>query len=249
MKYGIQMYSLRDLASKDLEEAVKKVASLGYSYVEYAGFFGHTADEVASWQAKYGVECTSTHTGWGEILPDKLEGTIAFHKTIGCKNIIIPGADLSDDGKIAGFVAAVNAALPVIKEAGLTLGYHNHSREFELRPDGRCVWDILAEKTDMLFEIDTFWAWDAGRDPVAMMSAMKDRVRFIHIKDGLRGGKGRTLGKGEAPVREVRRRAAQLGMKIIVESETLTPDGPTEAAECIEYLRLLDRTDPIVVNI
>ena len=243
MKYGIQMYSVRDLASRDLEEAIRSVASFGYSYVEYAGFFGKSAEDVASWQRRCGVKCLSTHTGWGEILPDKLAGTIEYHKTIGCPNIIIPGADLSDDGKIAAFCSAVNAALPVIKDAGLTLGYHNHSREFALRPDGRCVWDILAEKTDLLFEIDTFWAFNAGRDPVAMMKNMRDRVRFIHIKDGIRGGEGRTLGKGEAPVREVRRAAAELGITMIVESETLKPDGPTEAAECIAFLRRLDAAD------
>ena len=35
MNYGIQMYSIRDLAEKDLEGALRLVSELGYKYVEY----------------------------------------------------------------------------------------------------------------------------------------------------------------------------------------------------------------------
>ena len=38
MEYGLQLYSVRDSAAKDLETTVKKVAELGYSSVEFAGF-------------------------------------------------------------------------------------------------------------------------------------------------------------------------------------------------------------------
>lgn len=46
MNYGIQLYGVRDIAEKDLSGAIEKVAKLGYASVEFAGFFGHTADEV-----------------------------------------------------------------------------------------------------------------------------------------------------------------------------------------------------------
>ena len=40
MKYGLQMYSVRDAAEKDLLGTLEKVAALGYHYAEFAGFFG-----------------------------------------------------------------------------------------------------------------------------------------------------------------------------------------------------------------
>ena len=43
MEYGIQMFSVRDIAEKDLHAALRKVAELGYRYVEFAGFFDHPA--------------------------------------------------------------------------------------------------------------------------------------------------------------------------------------------------------------
>jgi sugar phosphate isomerase/epimerase len=43
MEYGLQLFSVRDITGNDLEGALKAVAELGYSSVEYAGFFGHSA--------------------------------------------------------------------------------------------------------------------------------------------------------------------------------------------------------------
>ena len=241
MKYGLQMYSIRDVAEKDLEAAVRTAAALGYSFLEYAGFFGHPAEEVASWQRKYNVFCSGTHSSWTDLYPDRIEKTVAYHKIIGNRNYIIPGADLSTPEKIDEFCRVLCEAQPYLASEGISLGYHNHSREFALRDDGRCVWDDLRESTPVDFEIDTFWAFNAGRDPVAMMEEMKDRVHVIHLKDGFIGGRGTALGEGEAPVRQVREKAIELGMTIVVESESLTPDGPGEVARCISFLHRLDK--------
>ena len=43
MDYGLQLYSVRDMAKKDFEGTLKAVADLGYEFVEPAGFFGHSA--------------------------------------------------------------------------------------------------------------------------------------------------------------------------------------------------------------
>ena len=63
---------------------------------------------------------------------------------------------------------------------------------------------------------------------------------MIHLKDGLKGGIGKTLGAGEAPVKAVRDLADRLGFTCVVESETLMPDGLSEAKACMEYLRSID---------
>ena len=51
-EYGLQLFSLRDITGNDLEGALKAVAEMGYKYVEYAGFFGHSAEQVKEWQIK-----------------------------------------------------------------------------------------------------------------------------------------------------------------------------------------------------
>ena len=45
---------------------------------------------------------------------------------------------------------------------------------------------------------------------------------------------------GAAPIAAVRAKAIELGMELVVESETLTPDGPTEAKVCIDWLKSVE---------
>ena len=130
MEYGLQLYSIRDITGNDLEGALKQVADLGYKFVEFAGFFGHSAEEVKGWLDKYGLICSGTHTGWGDLLPENIEATIAYHKTIGNPHIIIPGADLGTLEKIIDFCAVMNKAQLRLAKEGISLGYHNHSQEF-----------------------------------------------------------------------------------------------------------------------
>lgn len=236
MEYGIQLYSLRDVAEHDLRAALAAVAKTGYKAVEFAGFFGHSAPEVRDWLAAYGLRVCGTHTPWQELTPDALPATIAYHKALGNSRIIVPGADLSTREGINAFVALANEAGPRLAAEGITLGYHNHTAEFLPNRDGLVPHDELAARTTLLFEIDTYWAWHAGRDPVALLERLAPRVPVIHLKDGLADGEGKPLGQGAAPLPAVLRAARAHGMEIVVESETLTPDGPTEAATCFTWL-------------
>ena len=45
-KVGLQLYSVRNDMEKDFEGTLKAVKDMGYDYVEFAGFFGKSADEV-----------------------------------------------------------------------------------------------------------------------------------------------------------------------------------------------------------
>ena len=236
MEYGLQMYSVRDITKDDLPGAVAKVAQMGYKLIEFAGFFGHTAEEVNKMLSDNGVKVSGTHTGLGELLSD-YEGTVAFHKAINNPIYIIPGHDLSTREKVDQFIEDVNRLQPMLKAEGIEMGFHNHSREFLPNEDGVIFYDELVSRTNLLLEIDTFWAYAAGKDPVALMEQYKDRLRFIHIKDGYRNGEGKPLGQGTAPVADVYRKAVELGIPMVVESETLTPDGLTEAKICYEYLK------------
>ncbi len=238
--YGLQIYSVRDITKDDLLAALKKVAEIGYEYVEFAGFFGNSAEDVKKTLDENGLKCSGTHTGWQEVLPDVIDKTIEYHKTIGNKNIIIPGADLSTLEKISYFCDVVNNAMPILEKEGITLGYHNHSKEFEVMPWGSTIHSELERRTNIAFEIDTYWAFNAGCDPLQVMKRLEDRICAIHLKDGLMGGRGKALGEGEAPVKAVRDLAYEMGLPIVVESETLYPDGISEVTRCIEYLKTID---------
>lgn len=237
-KYGIQLYSVRDRAPKDMKGVLQDLAKMGYKMVEFAGFFGHSAEEVVSMLRDAGLTVSGTHSGLNDLITD-YDKTIAYHKAIGNTNYIIPGHDLGSAAKLKVFVEQVNRLKPLMEKEGIKLGYHNHSHEFIPNEDGSMIYDTLRAETSLWLELDTFWAYKGGQDPVQLMEDLKDRLFFVHLKDGFIDGRGLPLGQGNAPVKAVHDKALAMGVPMVVESETLTPSGIEEALVCINYLKSL----------
>lgn len=240
MDYSIQLYSVRDLTKENLDEALKKVAEIGYKYVEFAGFFGHSAEEVRAMLDKYGLEVSGIHSGLDPLLED-FDGMVEYNKKIGNKHYIIPGHDLTSQEKLDDFVEKVNVLNKKLAEHGITLAFHNHTREFIMNPDGSHIYDQLIYRTDIQLEVDTFWAFRGMKDPIALLERVKDRVTFIHVKDGTDEGRGTPLGMGFAPVKDVYAWAVANGKQMVVESETLNPSGVEEAKICFDYLKSIEQ--------
>ena len=252
-EYGLQMYSLRDITKENLKDSLKKVVEMGYKYIEFAGFFGNSAEDVKSWLDEYGLICSGAHTGAAPLAADVIDETIAYHKAIGCKNLIIPGMDWSTPEKLEENISLMNYAQKKLAEQGIALGYHNHSAEFFTTDYGKVVMDEIINRTTIALEIDTFWAFNAGVDPVSYCDSLKDRIRVIHLKDGIPvspanrsfshchdGAIDKSIGLGTAPIKEVRAWALQNDVLMGIESEGLDPTGPEEVQRCIDYLRTLD---------
>ena len=224
MEYGVQLYSVRDFMEKDMAYTLKKVAEIGYKYVEFAGFFGHSAEEVKAMLDENGLIVSGTHSSLDELEED-FEGTVKYHHTIGNTNYIIPGTPTRTAEEVDRAIARLNKFQPMLAAEGITLGYHNHAVEFMPNADGLIAHEEMERRTSIDFQIDTYWSYVAGRDSVETITRLKDRVHVIHLKDGLENGEGFPLGLGTAPVAKIHARAKELGMFMVVESETLKPDG------------------------
>ena len=243
-KYGVQMYGLRDVTATDLKGALKAIADIGYKYAEFAGFFDHSAAEVRSYLDELGIDVSSTHTGIDQIKPENLEATIAYHKELGNKNIILPGIWMDTREDLDRTIEVINYALPILKKEGISLSVHNHYRELTPTDYGVIAYDELEKQTDVLFQLDTFWAFYAGKDPIAMMEHYNSlgKLSFIHLKDGLMSRESKALGEGVAPVEAVLTKALELGVQVVVESEGLDPTGIEENARCFNFLKNYELT-------
>ena len=62
MKYGLQLYSVRDAMEKDVRSTLARVAQIGYTSVEFAGFFGVDAHTMKNWLDEFGLTASGTHT-------------------------------------------------------------------------------------------------------------------------------------------------------------------------------------------
>ena len=64
MKIGVQLYSIKNISETEgLAAALKKAHELGYNCVEFAGYFGMTADEINALLKKYNLEVAGIHQG------------------------------------------------------------------------------------------------------------------------------------------------------------------------------------------
>lgn len=253
IEYGLQMYSLYDITDKDLKGALKKVAEMGYKDIQFAGYFGHSAEEVREWLNEYGLDCTSAHVSSSGFAEDNIEETIAYHKALGCNYLIVPAIKFHTQEVLDENIAILNRAQKRLAEEGMRLGYHNHSQEFVPTPFGVIAMDEILSRTNCEIEIDTFWAYNANVDPVTLMERIKDRIRVIHIKDGIPNTsdskdfdhihcnvKHKALGEGTAPVAPVWEWAIKNNVQMVVESEGLDPTGLEEVKRCMDFLRSLE---------
>lgn len=250
MKYGLQLFSMRDVAEKNFDEALRITAELGFDNVEPAGFFGNTPAAVAAMLQKHGLSVYSTHTGLREMT-ENFDGVVAMHKAIGCNKLIFSTSKFKTAAQLDQTIETAKRFQERLAVHGMELLFHNHIPEFLPNEDGQIFFEELWKRTDFCFELDTFWAYNAGLDPLDVMEKCRSRLRFVHLKDGIpkdlsnpaNTGRGMALGEGEAPVAAVRKKAIEMGLPMIVESGDLYPTGPMEVARCMNYLQKLDALD------
>ena len=54
---GLQLYSVRDDCARDLPGVLKAVGGMGYAGVEFAGYYGRTAEELRLMLDDNGLAC------------------------------------------------------------------------------------------------------------------------------------------------------------------------------------------------
>lgn len=185
MVYSLQLYTLRKAMAEDLPGTLKRVAEIGYTAVEPYNFVD-TADALAEAFAVNGLSAPSGHA---PVLGKEPEAIFAAAGKLGIGTVIDPFVDpegWTSTSAIAETAERLNAAAQRAKAFGLRVGYHNHWFELENRFDGVTGLEVLADHLDpaVVLEVDTYWAAVGGADPVQLLTALGDRVKFIHIKDG-----------------------------------------------------------------
>lgn len=207
VKIAYQLYSARDEAAKDLSAVLKTLRDQGYEGVEFAGFYGKSADEIKSLLSEHNLQAVSSHVPLEELKKD-IFGVISFHQKIGCPLIAIPylaEQDRPGHPAFAELIPTIYRTGNLCRKAGIQLLYHNHDFEFEPFNGGYML-DFLYQAVPaklLQTEIDTCWVKYAGVDPAAYLIKYKNRAPVVHIKDFV-GFKGETspyhlIGQAENP--------------------------------------------------
>ena len=183
---SVQLYSVRDAIADDLDAAVDRIAAIGLRKVEPYGF----AERVEEYERAFAASGVSAPSGHAAVI-DSEEPEVFFEAAVrlGIGTLIdpfVPSERWQTAGDVARLAERINALSARASAHGLVFGYHNHAWELANRIDGRHALELLAERLvpEVVLEVDTFWATVGGADTPALLRALGERVRFIHVKDG-----------------------------------------------------------------
>jgi sugar phosphate isomerase/epimerase len=204
---ALQLYSVRRDCEQDLPGTLKAVAAMGYDGVEFAGYYGRAAQELRSMLDDLGLRCAGTHTPFSSILPDRLEETSTFARTLGHRYLIVPGLPEERRSSRAAWLETArifSEASRQAKEHGMLVGYHNHWVEFQPM-DGEVPWDTFFSNTpvDVVMQVDIGNALHGGGNPVPYIARFPGRALTVHLKEHSSTDDSALIGDGDVNWPEV----------------------------------------------
>ncbi len=200
---GLEIYSVRREAQKDLPATLALIRKLGFEEVEGGDFFGRSAAEFRRLLDDNGLRLTSMMAAYDRLSSD-INAVAADAHALGAEYVVastVPHRKMLTAEDCERAIASLNRFGENLSKAGLRCCYHTHGIEFGKSPDGT-LFDTLVKGADpklVNFEMDVFWIVYAYQDPVKLLHQYPGRFPLMHVKD-IR--KGTTLGGSPGDVRE-----------------------------------------------
>lgn len=185
---GVQLYTVREQAEKDLPATLAHIAMIGFNEVEtYWNVYTHPADKLRKMIVDNGLSIHSGHFDY-----DGMATKFDYAKTLGVNYMICPMLPKDMWTSADGFkkaAAQFNKWGEQAKSMGMQFGFHNHNYEFQ-KFGNQTGFDILTTEADpklVCLEMDCYWITQAGLDPVAMLKKYGSRIQLLHLKDRMSG--------------------------------------------------------------
>ncbi len=201
---GIQLYTVRDAISADLEKTLEQLAGLSFTQLEIYGyngtFFGKTRNEFQSILRNTGLKVVSSHHTTG-ILHDE-RGTLLNSWEQSVEDLDFIGAEymvcsyLFPEERTADNYRKLpelfDRSGEITRKAGIQFAYHNHDFEFEKFDESGTVYDFILKQSSpelVKMELDLYWMAKAGMDPLSYFEKYPKRFPLWHVKDMKAGTK------------------------------------------------------------
>lgn len=238
---ALQLYSVREALNRDFRGTLEKIAAIGYTGVETAGFpEGITPQKAKQIFDELGLTVTSAHSP----LPldgdqEKVLDTMAALQSPHLVSPWMKPEFYQSDDSIRGVAETFNRAYAACAAQGLKFSIHNHDFEFQL-VDGIPAIYLLSRYLDpgVCFELDTYWIHVAGQDPARVVSEFGARAPLLHIKDGpgVRGEPMLALGEGVINIPAIVKAGGEHTAWLIVELDACATDMLEAVEKSYRYL-------------
>ena len=250
---GIQQIQLRNCFKNEASalEALKAVKASGLDGIELNGFMIRRLSlpiKMLLWAAKMPVGY-SDRLDWKKLVNESELSVISLHedlrriltqteqvvsdaKEFNTNKIVISGMrnfDYTDETELENLCKQFDKAGKLLKEQGLKLLIHNHNCEFQRLKSGQTAFEYIVSHTNpdlVSFEIDIYWANDAGVDTEFLLKNLGSRLSMLHVSErGIRPvGKAGSilkadfleLGEGNLPLNDIIKVAQTNGVEAIV---------------------------------
>ena len=194
LRVGLQLYSVRNALARDPWGTLAQLAEAGFTHLEAANHhartdpgvgFGVAAPELRAQLADLGLSIIGCHINPLdlEILPRALEYQAELGNTqFGCDIEFFP---YGDRDYVLRRSELYNQVGELARAHGMRFYYHNHFQEFQRFGD-EYVYDLILQNTNpelVKLELDTYWMYRGGQDPITWMQKCADRVILLHQKD------------------------------------------------------------------
>jgi sugar phosphate isomerase/epimerase len=246
---GVQLYSLRDDARRDLERTLADIAAIGYRDVELLGSmnnFGMPPARLREVLDRNGLRASSTHVGGNAL--DDLERQLDEAETLGHQYVVVASLPIQGQRTLDDYrrwADKLNDAGRRARSRGVHIGFHNHAND-HTRIEGVVPYDLLVERTDpslVRLQLDTGNTAMAGTDPLEYLRRYGPRYWLFHIKDVPRLGatNDTELGKGVIDFRTLLARIEGIDDKFLFVEQESYPGAPLESVRRdFTYISTLD---------
>ena len=181
-RLGVQLYTVRSLLEKDFDGTLAAVAAIGFTEVEFAGYFKQTPQQVRDSLKRHKLTAPSAHISYENLTGDAWARVIDNARTIGHRYLVNAWVEESIRNQPDAWkriAETYNRAGDVSKRAGIQFAYHNHHFEFAPRADaaGKLPYDILLESCDpalVKMELDLCWITAAERIRWSISAVTRD---------------------------------------------------------------------------
>ncbi len=243
MNIGAQLYTVRDFCKnlEDLSLTLKKIADIGYRYVQVSGTCVYDALWLKEELDKCGLTCVVTHIPSKKLISDT-DTVIREHDIIGCNNIGLGYYSFDPvEEKYNEFCEKYMPVSEKISQSGKYFMFHNHASEFQ-KINNKTVIERLAEDfsaSAMGFTLDTYWIQVGGANPADIIEMMSGRVPCIHLKDYGYSQKMSVVGEGNINFDRVFKKAEAAGTRyMLVEQDDCGGEDPFACLDrSYQYLR------------
>ncbi len=178
---NLQVYSFGHDSNLSFLEKISCAGKMGYAGVEFARGYEDLPVETV----KQALKDANLKAVSGHVAFEFMEHDIPYLAELGATFVACPMTPFASAEEAKEVAEELNKWGKFAKPYGITIGYHNHTQEFNT-DGGKYLYDYVIENTDpetVAFEIDCGWASAAGINPVEYINAHAGRIAAIHIKE------------------------------------------------------------------